>query len=655
MQNNDAQDNATACGNFLPRTTTSALLNLAPGQQITAAYLYWSGVGSFDGSVQLNGIPISRDRCWQVVSRGPSGNSIDVFNAFSDVTSLVQNAGNGVYTFTGLNNTALYTANNCRRGPNGSVLYGGWALVVFYEDNTTAGDYTVYLIDGFRGFQNERYNTTLRTNVFDDYENSHVGVIAWEGDDYNFAGDSQDYFRLNNQILPSDGYDSPDNIFNGTNSFVSPVDRTFYNGDIDDFDASNVVRNLLNTEAATFNFELKTGQDVVFLSTLIFRIPNRAPDATVQLPLEFSLACDERTFNLDFTYKNEDYASQELAQNTPIRFYLEENMQVIGQTVTGKELQVGESDSGTVTLSLPSDYLGDFTVLGIIDDPALGSTDYGTILELFEENNTSRSRSFIDKSYSNLQFTENLCEGDSYQVNGQTITTNGTFGFQEKTVRGGCDSTGQVTVIFNPNYDITVPLETVCEGNAITRPSGMTQILPPAEEIYEFTDNLKSRYGCDSVVHSLFKVLPNQRATVNPQICIGENFILPDSTSVDKSGEYVVTLPGRAANGCDSIVTTQLDVLDVEYPNAFGPDGNGVNEGFKALIPTICPNYIKTYDLKVFNRWGELVFQTNKVEDAWDGNFNNALSKQDFYIWYVTFTTEDNNTITKKGGVTLVR
>ncbi|MFA5573511.1 MAG: gliding motility-associated C-terminal domain-containing protein [Brumimicrobium sp.] len=81
-----------------------------------------------------------------------------------------------------------------------------------------------------------------------------------------------------------------------------------------------------------------------------------------------------------------------------------------------------------------------------------------------------------------------------------------------------------------------------------------------------------------------------------------------------------------------------LDEVIFYVPNTFTPDADHVNEIFK---PTFSSGYNPyTYSLKIFNRWGELVFESFDVDVGWDGTFNtrNAVRVIDgTYIWTIEF------------------
>ena len=79
-------------------------------------------------------------------------------------------------------------------------------------------------------------------------------------------------------------------------------------------------------------------------------------------------------------------------------------------------------------------------------------------------------------------------------------------------------------------------------------------------------------------------------------------------------------------------------------PNAFTPDGDGINELFKAVGPSA-----QAMKLSVFNRWGEQLFHTENINIGWDGLYGGALQKQDVYIYKLKYCDED-----RVGHVTLL-
>ncbi len=90
---------------------------------------------------------------------------------------------------------------------------------------------------------------------------------------------------------------------------------------------------------------------------------------------------------------------------------------------------------------------------------------------------------------------------------------------------------------------------------------------------------------------------------------------------------------------------------DIYVPTGFSPNNDGKNDKF-----TPFPVGMKSYNyFRVFNRWGQLVFSTSKLNDGWDGRFGGMDQGSGVYIWMIEGLTRDNRLITKKGTVTLIR
>ena len=85
-------------------------------------------------------------------------------------------------------------------------------------------------------------------------------------------------------------------------------------------------------------------------------------------------------------------------------------------------------------------------------------------------------------------------------------------------------------------------------------------------------------------------------------------------------------------------------------PNAFTP-GNGVNTQFKIIKRGIATlNYFR-----VFNRWGQMIFETTDIDHGWDGTYKAAPQPQDVYIYTVEAVTSTGKIFTKQGNITLLR
>jgi gliding motility-associated-like protein len=133
------------------------------------------------------------------------------------------------------------------------------------------------------------------------------------------------------------------------------------------------------------------------------------------------------------------------------------------------------------------------------------------------------------------------------------------------------------------------------------------------------------------------------------------NFNYTFNTDVAKT-VYIMQLVNNAY-GCRDSIIKQV-VIKPAYvlyiPNAFTPNSDGLNDGFKAVGIGVAQ-----FNLQVFDRWGALVFETNDINNSWDGRINGKgdveSSKQDVYVWKAQVTDvlrEQHNMI---GHVTLLK
>ncbi|OFY86487.1 MAG: hypothetical protein A3F72_14975 [Bacteroidetes bacterium RIFCSPLOWO2_12_FULL_35_15] len=104
-------------------------------------------------------------------------------------------------------------------------------------------------------------------------------------------------------------------------------------------------------------------------------------------------------------------------------------------------------------------------------------------------------------------------------------------------------------------------------------------------------------------------------------------------------GTFPVTLYSSNSDGCiDSITYFVLinDVLTVYVPNAFTPNGNGVNDIFNIYSHGIDS---KDFELLIFDRWGNKIFKTNDLYEGWNGAINNHgdVVQEDVYVYHVNY------------------
>ena len=95
-----------------------------------------------------------------------------------------------------------------------------------------------------------------------------------------------------------------------------------------------------------------------------------------------------------------------------------------------------------------------------------------------------------------------------------------------------------------------------------------------------------------------------------------------------------------------------LPDIQIFVPTAFSPNGRGseITEEFKVVGTNV-----SRYHIEIFNRWGELVFETKDVNQGWDGYYLDKLSPQDVYVYKVSVRWKDGSKQIKTGSFTLFR
>jgi gliding motility-associated-like protein len=130
----------------------------------------------------------------------------------------------------------------------------------------------------------------------------------------------------------------------------------------------------------------------------------------------------------------------------------------------------------------------------------------------------------------------------------------------------------------------------------------------------------------------------------------------PTHTFLD-TGSVTVRLIVTHPAGCKDSISKELDIrpeFTWYMPNAFTPNGDGVNDDFfgKGYL-----NGVTNFNMSIWNRWGELVYSSSNPNDKWNGEKNNAgkMSPEGVYIYVVTFTGPRGESKEYKGFATLVR
>ena len=205
----------------------------------------------------------------------------------------------------------------------------------------------------------------------------------------------------------------------------------------------------------------------------------------------------------------------------------------------------------------------------------------------------------------------------------------------------------------------------ICQGDVYNR-YGFTQ-----SEAGTYTHQTQSQYGCDSLITLNLTVYdPQVNITVGTTDLCEDGYV--DLTAVMSSGEEIrwsngeqteqitVTSPGTYVatavdHQCSSTAIVNIPVCpdaEVYVPNAITPsDLNGINDVFYVTIPESLE--LESFEIKIFDRWGMLVFQSEEPHFRWDGTVKGKMISGETYVYYIKLKAKWHKAKMYKGIVTV--
>jgi gliding motility-associated-like protein len=102
--------------------------------------------------------------------------------------------------------------------------------------------------------------------------------------------------------------------------------------------------------------------------------------------------------------------------------------------------------------------------------------------------------------------------------------------------------------------------------------------------------------------------------------------------------------------GCRSYDTLRVSTqCGIYMPNAFSPDGDNINDLFAAKFV-----HVKAFTIKIYNRWGEKIYESINLDHGWDGRYNGEMQPVGAYVYQVTGVLENEQMVSLNGNVTLI-
>jgi gliding motility-associated-like protein len=255
-----------------------------------------------------------------------------------------------------------------------------------------------------------------------------------------------------------------------------------------------------------------------------------------------------------------------------------------------------------------------------------------------------------------------LCSNEVLTLNNQSAPQ---LGLNSTWLLDGQALSNQTNVTFSPNapgvYDITLIVNSAAGcSDSLTLSNYITVVDSPIAA-FDFSPDIiqvgdQSIQFTDASIGQINNWFWTVNFANNIETSTQQNpdFSIPSNTS----SEFSVVLEVTNEAGCSSSATSIISIFEnatIFIPNAFSPDGNELNQYFQIEGNKIDPS---DFALQIFNRWGELIFESKNIEIGWTGYYgpNNASAPSGVYTYQVRYRfdgMQDSKTI--QGHFSLLR
>lgn len=359
-----------------------------------------------------------------------------------------------------------------------------------------------------------------------------------------------------------------------------------------------------------------------------------------------------------------------------------------GHTTSGTFVDVYASANGcdsTRTLYLTMKPVRSKTITAEVCDGETveGYSTTGIYVDVFKAANgcdSTRTLRLTVKSRSFTTVNADICDGASYLAGGSLQTVTGTY-YDTLTNAVGCDSiiTTNLTVHPLPQPDLGND-RGICIGDILVlNPGSFTSYLWQdgstgstfsTTAIGHYSVKVTDNFGCsNSAAMNVLRIdpLPENFLRNDTSLCRGNIVRLAApgydqylwntgqttaSINVTTNGQYLLhVVDHNGCRGADSVAISFYDCKDVWIPNAFTPDANRLNDAFRPIFPAP----VKNYRMQIWNRYGQKVFETDRLAFGWDGRFRGEYQPVGAYVYLITFQNVDGGDVLRKGIIKLIR
>lgn len=288
-------------------------------------------------------------------------------------------------------------------------------------------------------------------------------------------------------------------------------------------------------------------------------------------------------------------------------------------------------------------YLGTDSIAAVTPD----STTTYTVVATDLCGNTVMASTTVTVDYDPVQIEAfgdtTICSGDSTLA--WAIATNGVAPYSYQWSTGDTDSTMMVTPLGLTQYFVsaTDACGVVADDTVLINTTSPVAAFTHSANVYEENFPVSFFDQSTGAVDTWFWDLGNDVQTTDQN---------PINIYVDE-GDYEIMLAVTDTNGCvDTAWATVTIFPEFQFfaPNAFTPNDDGINDtwGGKGVG-------IQTYQCRIFDRWGTLIYESTDMFETWDGTFQGEQAPVDVYVYHfylVGFTGAEHE---YRGHITLVR
>jgi gliding motility-associated-like protein len=238
-----------------------------------------------------------------------------------------------------------------------------------------------------------------------------------------------------------------------------------------------------------------------------------------------------------------------------------------------------------------------------------------------------------------------ICYGQNFQLHGSGgVVYNWSPG-------SFLNSTSSANPVVTPDNTITYTLSILSDANNC--PSLVTD-----QVTVDVTPPIKVKtYPQDTIVYAgdTFQLLAVSTApnySWSPGFGVDNPAVPNPTVTADRDMILIVTASSQA--GCKGEGSVRIRVYngpDIYVPTGFTPNGDGLNDKFTPFPVGI--QQLRYF--RIFNRWGQLVFSTTRLNEGWDGTMGGKEQPGGAYAWIAQGVTRDGKVITKKGTIVLIR